>query len=154
MTHALLCLPAPERILFIRIRVLPCSDIACDQSGHHWNGHRSYPRRRQPAGARPLSYGKIARRKAIEEVMSGLGMFPDNLADDPSLRWLGPHKGVVHLALAAITNACFDLWAKSRGVPCEAAAGFKPEEVVQLLDLAISMSVEQTRCSCIAQRGI
>ena len=34
-----------------------------------------------------------------------------------SLRWLGPHKGVVHLALASVTNACFDLWAKSRGVP-------------------------------------
>ena len=39
------------------------------------------------------------------------------IADHPQLRWLGPHKGVVHLALASLTNACFDLWAKARGVP-------------------------------------
>src|SRR6266849_4481499 len=45
---------------------------------------------------------------AIEELMSDFGRVSRKLADDPSLRWLGPHKGVVHLALASITNACFD----------------------------------------------
>src|SRR6202171_3677635 len=50
---------------------------------------------------------------------------------------LGPHKGVVHLALASITNACFDLWAKSRGVPLwKLLLDLKPEEVVRLLDLS------------------
>ncbi len=49
----------------------------------------------------------------IEELMADFGRVSRKLADDPSLRWLGPHKGVVHLALASITNACFDLWAKS-----------------------------------------
>src|ERR1700732_206043 len=53
----------------------------------------------------------------INEVMASFGKFSRRLADDPSMRWLGPHKGVVHLALASLTNACFDLWAKSRGVP-------------------------------------
>ena len=53
----------------------------------------------------------------IEDVMAEFGLVSRSLADHPSLRWLGPHKGVVHLALASITNACFDLWAKSRGVP-------------------------------------
>ena len=48
----------------------------------------------------------------IEELMAHFGRMSRRLADDPSLRWLGPHKGVVHLALASITNACFDLWAK------------------------------------------
>lgn len=36
-------------------------------------------------------------------------------AEHPALRWLGPHNGVLHLALASIANACFDLWAKARG---------------------------------------
>jgi len=74
---------------------------------------------------------------AIEELMSGFGRMSQRLADDPSFRWLGPHKGVVHLALASITNACFDLWAKSRGVPLwKLLLDLTPEEVVRLLDLS------------------
>jgi len=73
----------------------------------------------------------------IDELMSHFGATSRRLADDPSLRWLGPHKGVVHLALASITNACFDLWAKSRGVPLwKLLLGLSPEEVVGLLDLS------------------
>lgn len=53
----------------------------------------------------------------IDELMADFGVTYRSMADAPSLRWLGPHKGVIHLALAAITNACFDLWAKSRQVP-------------------------------------
>ena len=73
----------------------------------------------------------------IEEVMSQFGSFSRRLADDPSLRWLGPHKGVVHLALASVTNACFDLWAKSRGVPLwKLLLDLSPEELVNTLDLS------------------
>jgi L-fuconate dehydratase len=53
----------------------------------------------------------------IEEVMASFGNVSRGMANDPALRWLGPHKGVVHLALASISNACWDLWAKSRSVP-------------------------------------
>src|ERR1700676_2165494 len=67
----------------------------------------------------------------INELMSNFGKISRGLADDPSLRWLGPHKGVVHLALASIPNACFDLWAKSRGAPLwELLLGLSPEEVI------------------------
>jgi len=55
--------------------------------------------------------------REIEELMADWGSHFRRLADHPQLRWLGPHKGVVHLALAAITNACFDQWAKTRGLP-------------------------------------
>ena len=73
----------------------------------------------------------------IEELMSGFGNVSRRLADDPSLRWLGPHKGVVHLALASITNACFDLWAKSREVPLwRLLLDLTPEELVRTLDLS------------------
>ncbi|RMF02641.1 MAG: mandelate racemase, partial [Chloroflexi bacterium] len=58
-------------------------------------------------------------------------------ADHPRFRWLGPHKGMVHLALASITNACFDLWAKSRGVPLwRLLLDISPEQVVNTLDLS------------------
>lgn len=68
--------------------------------------------------------------------MARFGQFSRSLADNPSMRWLGPHKGVVHLALASITNACFDLWAKSRGVPLwKLLLDLAPEEVVAMLDL-------------------
>jgi len=81
--------------------------------------------------ARPL------RGLPIEDLMADFGKTSRKLADDPSLRWLGPHKGVVHLALASITNACFDLWAKSRGVPLwRLLLDLDPEEVVRLLDLS------------------
>ena len=73
----------------------------------------------------------------IEEVMSDFGSVSRRLADHPSLRWLGPHKGVVHLALASITNACFDLWAKSRKVPLwKLLLDLTPQEIVRLLDLS------------------
>jgi len=74
---------------------------------------------------------------AIEELMADFGRVSRKISDEPSMRWLGPHKGVVHLALASITNACFDLWAKCRGVPLwKLLLDLTPEEVVRLLDLS------------------
>lgn len=73
----------------------------------------------------------------IEELMADFGTMSRRLADDPSLRWLGPHKGVVHLALASVTNACFDLWAKSRGCPLwKLLLDLTPEQVIALLDFS------------------
>ncbi len=73
----------------------------------------------------------------LEELMSEFGWIQRSLADHPQYRWLGPHKGVVHLALASLTNACFDLWAKSRGVPLwKLLLDLTPEQVVALLDLS------------------
>jgi len=73
----------------------------------------------------------------IETVMADFGNISRKIADHPALRWLGPHKGVVQLALASITNACFDLWAKSRGVPLwKLLLDLTPEELVRVLDLS------------------
>ncbi len=75
--------------------------------------------------------------KEIESLMAHFGAFSRSLADHPQLRWLGPHKGAVHLALASITNACFDLWAKARGVPLwRLLLDLTPEQVLALLDLS------------------
>ena len=73
----------------------------------------------------------------IEELMSQFGVVFRQLADHPQYRWLGPHKGMVHLALASITNACFDLWAKSRGVPLwRLLLDLSAEQIVNTLDLS------------------
>jgi L-fuconate dehydratase len=73
----------------------------------------------------------------LEELMAEFGAVQRALAEHPQLRWLGPHKGVVHLALSSLTNACFDLWAKSRGVPLwRLLLDLRPEQVVALLDLS------------------
>jgi L-fuconate dehydratase len=75
--------------------------------------------------------------REIEELMADFGAFSRRLADHPQLRWLGPHKGPVHLALASLTNACFDLWAKARGLPLwRLLLDLKPEEMIRLLDLS------------------
>ena len=73
----------------------------------------------------------------IEEVMSNFGEVARRMANDPAMRWLGPHKGVVHLALASIANACWDLWAKSRGVPLwKLLLDLDDQAIVAALDLS------------------
>ena len=75
--------------------------------------------------------------REIEELMADFGTVAQKLAQHPQLRWLGPHKGVVHLALASLTNACFDLWAKSRGVPLwRLLLDLDAVKIVDLLDLS------------------
>lgn len=81
--------------------------------------------------------GKELIGRDIEELMADFGVVAQKLAQHPQLRWLGPHKGVVHLALASLTNACFDLWAKSRGVPLwRLLLDLDARKIVDLLDLS------------------
>lgn len=85
----------------------------------------------------------------IETLMADFGTTIKALADHPQYRWLGPHKGMVHLALASLTNACFDLWAKARGVPLwKLLLELSPEQIVSLLDLSYLEDV-LTRADCL-----
>lgn len=73
----------------------------------------------------------------LEELMADFGNVTRTIAENPALRWLGPHKGVVHLSLASIVNACFDVWALSRGVPLwQLLLDLTPQQLVALLDLS------------------
>ncbi len=73
--------------------------------------------------------------RSLEEIVANMGGFWRNLAGDSQLRWLGPEKGVIHLALAAVLNAVWDLWAKSIGKPVwKLVADLTPEEFVSLID--------------------
>lgn len=58
-----------------------------------------------------------------------------SLGSDSQLRWIGPEKGVIHLALGAVVNAIWDLWAKVLGKPVwRVIADMSPEEVVRCVD--------------------
>ena len=51
--------------------------------------------------------------REIEDLMADFATVYADILEHPQYRWLGPHKGVVHLALSSIVNACWDLWAKA-----------------------------------------
>jgi L-fuconate dehydratase len=64
-----------------------------------------------------------------------MGAFWRRLAGESQLRWLGPEKGVIHLGLAAVVNAVWDLYAKQEGKPLwQLLADMSPEEIVALVD--------------------
>jgi L-fuconate dehydratase len=71
----------------------------------------------------------------IEEALADLGGFSRRLVWDSPLRWLGPEKGVIHMAIGAVVNAMWDLRAKRADKPLwRLLAGLTPEEVVSLVD--------------------
>jgi L-fuconate dehydratase len=64
-----------------------------------------------------------------------MGAFWRELVGDSQLRWIGPEKGVIHLATAAVVNAVWDLFAKTAGKPLwKLVVDMSPEEIVGLID--------------------
>ncbi len=73
--------------------------------------------------------------RTLEECTSDMGSFWRRVTGDSQLRWIGPEKGAVHLATAAIVNAVWDLWARSEGKPVwRLVADMSPDEFVRLID--------------------
>ncbi|MCJ1697773.1 L-fuconate dehydratase [Rathayibacter caricis] len=72
----------------------------------------------------------------VDAAVADLGGVYRDLASDSQLRWLGPEKGVVHLAMAAVMNAMWDLAARRAGKPLwRLLAEMTPEELVDVADL-------------------
>ncbi|MGW2510288.1 enolase C-terminal domain-like protein [Streptomyces scopuliridis] len=79
---------------------------------------------------RPYVVGRPAPRTPAD-----LAALSTELTHDSQLRWLGPEKGVMHMAAGAVINAAWDLAAKSAGRPVwEFLAAMTPEEIVSLVD--------------------
>ena len=82
-------------------------------------------------------YADQLKGRDIEELMADFGNTFNKLSNEQQFRWLGPHKGVAHLGLAAVTNACYDLWAKKRCLPLwKLLTELTPEQIVNTLDLS------------------
>src|SRR5690349_5347737 len=71
----------------------------------------------------------------LAETLNSLGAVYKRLAHDSQLRWLGPEKGVMHMAVSAVVNALWDLAAKRADKPLwMLLSDLSPEELVELVD--------------------
>ncbi|MEV0802036.1 L-fuconate dehydratase [Kribbella sp. NPDC050281] len=74
--------------------------------------------------------------RSVDELCEHPGAIYRELQSDSQLRWLGPDKGIIHLALAAVMNAVWDLAARRAGVPLwRLLSGMSPEQLVEAADL-------------------
>jgi len=74
----------------------------------------------------------FVRGKTLESFTADMGAFWRMITGDSQLRWIGPEKGVIHLATAAVVNAVWDLWAKVVGKPLwKLVADMTPAELLR-----------------------
>ncbi|MBK6843252.1 MAG: L-fuconate dehydratase [Gemmatimonadetes bacterium] len=77
----------------------------------------------------------LVRGMSLHDITADMGAFWRRITGDSQLRWVGPEKGVIHLATAALVNAVWDLWAKVEGKPLwKLLADLSPEDVVRCID--------------------
>ena len=71
----------------------------------------------------------------LEEITADMGGFWRYLTGDSQLRWVGPDKGIMHLATGAVVNAVWDLWARAEGKPVwQLVTDMSPAEIVRCID--------------------
>jgi len=77
----------------------------------------------------------LVRGKTLESFTADMGAFWRMITGDSQLRWIGPEKGAIHLATAAVVNAVWDLWAKVERKPLwQLVADMTPAELVRCVD--------------------
>jgi L-fuconate dehydratase len=73
--------------------------------------------------------------QSVEATIADLGSFARRLTGDSQLRWLGPEKGVMHMAIGAVINAAWDMAARHAGKPLwRFIADMTPEQIVSQID--------------------
>lgn len=90
----------------------------------------------------------------LDEIVADHAAFWRSLAGDSQLRWLGPEKGVIHISMAAIVNAVWDLQAKRAGKPVwKLLADMTPREIVRCIDFQyITDALSETEAIDILER--
>ena len=87
----------------------------------------------QSSACAALRYLVVGRR--VSEIVADLGAFARSLTNDSQLRWLGPEKGVMHMAIGAIVNAAWDMAARQARKPVwRLIADMTPEQIVSQID--------------------
>jgi L-fuconate dehydratase len=85
------------------------------------------------AAARALA--PLVEGVSLDEITADMAGFWRRLTSESQLRWVGPEKGVLHLATAAVVNAVWDLWAKAEGKPLwKLLVDMSPEALVRCID--------------------
>jgi L-fuconate dehydratase len=95
------------------------------------------------------------RGRTLESITGDLNAFYRQVIGDTQFRWLGPEKGVIHLACGALINAVWDLYAKAEGKPVwRLLADMTPEEIVRAIDFHyISDALTPDEALAILRRG-
>jgi len=98
---------------------------------------------------------KFVCNRTLESMTSDLNGLYLQLVGDTQFRWLGPEKGVIHLACGALLNAVWDLYAKAEGKPVwRLLAEMTPEEIVAIVDFRyISDALTPEEALAILQTG-
>jgi L-fuconate dehydratase len=85
------------------------------------------------AGVRALA--PLVVGSTLDDITDDMAAFWRRITSDTQLRWVGPDKGVLHLATAAVVNAVWDLWAKVERKPLwKLLADMTPEALVRCVD--------------------
>jgi L-fuconate dehydratase len=105
---------------------------------------------------RALEYlSGFVRNRTLESITRDFNAFYLQLTGDTQFRWLGPEKGVIHLACAALLNAVWDLYAKAEDKPVwKLLADMSPEQIVSAIDFRyISDAITREEAIEILRRG-
>ena len=85
------------------------------------------------AAVHALKHHVVGRR--LDDIVADMRAFYRDLTVDRQLRWLGPEKGILHMATGAILNAVWDLWAKREKKPMwKHLVDLSPEQLVSTID--------------------
>ena len=117
--------------LFVRVRDAR-NGLTRGAHGLRFDVHQRTRHRGRGCGDSRLVHSRCgaARSKRSPTEMRG---FWRSLTSEDQLRWLGPEKGVIHLATGAIVNAVWDLWAKDEGKPLfRLLADLEPQQIVDV----------------------
>lgn len=78
---------------------------------------------------------RYVRGRTLGSITEDFCGFSRELTGDTQFRWLGPEKGVIHLATAALINAVWDLYARVEGKPLwQLLAEMEPERIASVVD--------------------
>jgi L-fuconate dehydratase len=85
------------------------------------------------AAVHALKHHIIGRR--LNDIIANLRGLVRELTVDKQLRWLGPEKGILHMATGALINAVWDLWARREGKPIwKLLVDLDPSQIVNAID--------------------
>lgn len=81
------------------------------------------------------AFSFLVKGKSMDEITNDMAAFWRTIIGEMQLRWLGPRKGVTHMATGALINAVWDLYAKMMGKPLwKLIADMSPEELISCID--------------------
>jgi L-fuconate dehydratase len=101
------------------------------------------------------SFRHLVVGQKLEDITADMGGFWRRLAGESQLRWLGPEKGVIHISMAAVINAVWDLWGKVEGKPVwKLLADLTPKQIVSCVDFRyITDALTPDEAIAILERG-